>query len=53
MISVDYGFEFNLDTKLSYFLPTLSGDGLMAYALIHYLARIQNDMLEFCSITAE
>jgi hypothetical protein len=39
--------EFNLDSKLSYFLPTLSGDGLYSYALIHYLSSIHNDMVKF------
>lgn len=36
-----------MDSKLSYFLPTLNGDGLYSYALIHWLASIQNDMLSF------
>lgn len=41
------GEKFDLDAKLSYFLPTLNGDGLYSYALIHWLASIHNDMLSF------
>ena len=42
-----FSHEFNLDTKLSYFLPTLFGDGLYCYALIHYLSSIQNVLLDY------
>ena len=42
-----FSHEFNLDTKLSYFLPTLFGDGLYCYALVHYLSSIQNDLLDY------
>lgn len=43
---VDSNFEFNLDTKLSCFLPTLYGDGMTIYAIIHLLCAAHNDMLE-------
>ena len=39
--------EFNMDSKMSYFLPTLYGDGLYSYAIIHWLASVHNDMLSF------
>jgi hypothetical protein len=42
-----FSHEFNLDTKLSYFLPTLFGDGLYCYALVHYLSSIQNGILDY------
>ncbi len=42
-----FSHEFNLDTKLSYFLPTLFGDGLYCYALVHYLSSIQNELLNY------
>ncbi len=43
---IDSDFEFNLDTKLSCFLPTLYGDGMIIYAIIHLLCAAQNDMLD-------
>lgn len=43
----DLSFEFNLDTNLSLFLPSLHGDGLIVYSIIHYLSSIQNEMLLF------
>ena len=42
-----FNHEFNLNTKLSYFLPTLFGDGLYCYALVHYLSSIQNGLLDY------
>ena len=38
-------YEFNLDSKLTYFLPTLNGDGVLIYSMIHFLSSIQNEML--------
>ena len=46
-INIERDFKFTLDTKLSYFLPTLYGDGLACYAILHYLSSVQNDMIEF------
>ena len=46
-INIGREFKFTLDTKLSYFLPTLYGDGLACYAILHYLSSVQNDMIEF------
>lgn len=43
----DLSFEFNLDTNLSLYLPSLHGDGLIVYSMIHYLSSIQNEMLLF------
>lgn len=43
---VDSNFEFNLDTKLSCFLPTLYGDGMIIYVMIHLLCAAHNDMLD-------
>lgn len=42
--------KFEITTKLSYFLPTQNGDGFLSYVLIHYLAKIHNEMLEQCKI---
>lgn len=45
-LSVTFRHIFSLKTELSYFLPTKNGDGFLSYLIIHYLAKIQNDMLE-------
>lgn len=45
-LSVTFRHNFSLKTELSYFLPTQNGDGFLSYLIIHYLAKIQNDMLE-------
>ena len=42
-----FSHDFNMDTKLSFFLPTLNGDGLYCYALVHYLSSIQNKLLDY------
>lgn len=42
---LDLEYEFNMDSKLSCFLPALHGDGLNTYGMMHYLATIQNEML--------
>lgn len=42
---MDDEFKFDMDTKLSYFIPSKSGDGLITYAIIHYLIKAQNDIL--------
>ncbi|RMZ93472.1 E3 ubiquitin-ligase RNF213-like [Brachionus plicatilis] len=47
-LSVQFQHSFDMTTKLSYFLPTLSGDGFLSYLMIHYMAKIQNEMLEQC-----
>ncbi|WAR28471.1 RN213-like protein, partial [Mya arenaria] len=41
--------SFNDESSLSFFLPSYKDDGLIAYALLSYLFRKQNDMLEQCS----
>jgi exopolysaccharide biosynthesis predicted pyruvyltransferase EpsI len=43
---VPIDLQFTHETSLSYFLPTLSADGLVCYALIHKLTTIQNEMLD-------
>jgi hypothetical protein len=43
----DLSFEFNLDSNLSSFLPSLYGDGLIVYSMVQYLSYIQNEMLFF------
>lgn len=40
-------FEFNISTPLSVFLPTVNGDGLVTYAMIHCLCRLHNELIEF------
>jgi hypothetical protein len=40
-------FQYSLDSKLSAFLPTFNTQGLLTFALIHYLCKIQNEILEF------
>lgn len=37
-----------MDTNLSYFLPSKSGDGLLSYILLNYLIDSQNELVEFC-----
>jgi hypothetical protein len=39
-------FEYNIDSKLSAFLPAYNTQGLLTFALVHYLCKIQNEMLE-------
>jgi hypothetical protein len=39
--------EFNLQTRLVFFLPTRSSSGLVSYSLLHYLFSLQNEMLHF------
>jgi hypothetical protein len=46
-INIDRDFKFDLNTKLSYLLPTLYGDGLACYAIVHYLSHVQNEIIEF------
>ena len=46
-LKVTNNFEFSLDTKLSFFLPTLNGDGLLCYSMMHYLSKLHNEMLDF------
>ena len=43
--SLDLNFAFDMDTKLSSFLPALYGDGLIVYVMIHYLSSIHNEIL--------
>jgi hypothetical protein len=40
-------YEYTLDSKLSAFLPTFNTQGLLTFAIIHYLCKIQNEILEF------
>jgi hypothetical protein len=42
-ISMDH--VFSLDSNLSYFLPSIYGDGFTFYALIRFLASIHNEFL--------
>ncbi|CAF0704523.1 unnamed protein product [Brachionus calyciflorus] len=46
VINIQNDFKFDLDTKLSYFLPTKTGDGHLTYAIIHYLVNGQNEILK-------
>lgn len=45
-LTVSFKHKFDMNTKLSYFLPTMNGDGFLCYALIHFLGSLQNEMLQ-------
>jgi hypothetical protein len=45
-----YEAEFNMNTKLSSFLPTQHGDGQQMFVLISFLVDIQNEFLQQYSI---
>ncbi len=47
LIIFNTDYEFNLNSKLSYFLPTLSGDGLFSYSLINFLSTNHNEIISF------
>ena len=47
LILFNTDYEFNLNSKLSYFLPTLSGDGLFSYSLINFLSTTHNEIISF------
>ena len=47
LILLQTDYEFNLNSKLSYFLPTKNGDGLFSYSLINFLSSIHNEMISF------
>lgn len=49
-LTVPFDHQFTRETKLSYFLPTLSADGLLCYTLIHYLSHVQNEMIDFYQV---
>lgn len=42
-----HAFEFCLDSKLAFFLPTLTGQGFLTFVLVHFLAKAQNEILKF------
>jgi len=47
ILTLNTEFEVSLNSKLSYFLPTLNGDGLFSYSLIQFLSSIQNEMITY------
>ena len=44
-LTISNDHVFNLDTHLSYFLPSYYGDGFTCYALIKFLSSIHNNFL--------
>lgn len=47
MVLLQTKYEFNLNSKLSNFLPNRTGDGLFAYSLLCFLSSIHNEMISF------
>lgn len=44
---INFELNFTLNSKLSYFLLNLTGDGSACYSLIHYLVSIHNELISF------
>jgi hypothetical protein len=47
ILTFNLEYRVDLNSKLSYFLPTLTGDGLFSYSFIKFLCSIQNEMLHY------
>lgn len=47
LILFNTDYEFNLNSKLSYFLPTQNGDGLFSYSLVNFLGTTHNEIISF------
>ena len=40
--------NFGLDTTLDHFIPTTTGAGACTFALVHYLAYVHNNFIDWC-----
>ena len=45
-LTTSFDHVFDMNTKLSYFLPSKYGDGFVCYALIKYLSFVHNNFME-------